>query len=335
MLLVLLSRRTGAAQRVGYWGVPQPGVSNPPASRVHNHLMRLPSPLQSPVDWLRTLVQNSYFWGGLGGLLLLGGVAYVLIDAVIMPSYTRHGVSVEVPDVESQPFQEAKERVERRDLRVKREVGRYNPNVPRETVVDQNPLPNSAVKPGRRVYLTVNAGEAPVVDIPDLNGISIREAKNRISSLGLKTGTIEPDSLPSPYPNTITRQRPEPGDSLKTGGVVDLWYSTGLGSDSVRVPNIEGRTVEQARTRLLEQRLRAIVVDPRSTDSDAPEDPAADTASVRRFVQRQGRTPSTKVRTGTEIRLFTTTDSTQVPAPDTISPDTTSQDTTTTDRSSL
>jgi beta-lactam-binding protein with PASTA domain len=184
------------------------------------------------------------------------------------------------------------------------------------------------------VYLTVNAGEAPVVSIPDLNGISIREAKNRISSLGLKTGTIEPDSLPSPYPNTITRQRPKPGDSLKTGGVVDLWYSTGLGADSVRVPNIEGRTVEQARQRLLDQRLRAIVVDPRSPDSDGSEDPSADTSSVTRYVQRQGRTPRTQVRTGTEIRLFTTTDSTQVPAPDTILQDTTSQDTTSQDTTS-
>lgn len=298
-------------------------------------IMRLPSPSQSPLDWLRALARNAYFWAGVAGLLLLGGGAYVLVDGVLMPSYTRHGVSVEVPDVESQPYQEAKERVEGRDLRVKREVGRYNPNVPRETVVDQNPLPNSAVKPGRRVYLTVNAGEAPVVSIPDLNGISIREAKNRISSLGLKAGTIEPDSLPSPYPNTITRQRPKPGDSLKTGGVVDLWYSTGLGADSVRVPNIEGRTVEQARQRLLEQRLRAIVVDPRSSDPDASEDPSADTSSVTRYVQRQGRTPRTQVRTGTEIRLFTTTDSTQVPAPDTLSQDTTSQDTTSGPGSSL
>jgi len=284
--------------------------------------MHLPSPFQSPLDWLRTLLRNAYFWGGLGGLLLLGGVAYFLVDAVIMPSYTRHGVSVEVPDVENRSFREAKKRVESRGLRVKREVGRFNPNVPRETVVDQNPLPNSDVKPGRRVYLTVNAGEAPVVSIPDLNGISIREAKNRISSLGLKTGTIEPDSLPSPYPNTITRQRPKPGDSLKTGGVVDLWYSTGLGSDSVQVPNVEGRTVKQARSRLMDRRLRAIVVDPRTPDADEAGVESADTSSARRFVRRQGRAPDTQVRTGTEIRLFTTDDSTQVPAPDTVSQDT-------------
>ena len=287
--------------------------------------MRLPSSLRTLLSWLRALLQNTYFWGGLSGLLLLGVGAYFLFDAVLMPSYTRHGVSVQVPNVESQSFLEAKRRVENQDLQVKRQVGRFNPNVPRETVVDQNPPPSSDVKPGRRVYLTVNAGEAPVVDIPDLNGISVREAKNRISSLGLSVGTVEPDSLPSPYPNTITRQRPEPGDSLKTGGTVDLWYSRGLGTDTVQVPSIAGRTVKRARGLLRAQKLRAIVVDPRTADPPDSARQPTDTSSSRRFVQRQGRAPDTKVRAGTEIRLFTTDDSTAVPEPDSIAQDTTAR----------
>jgi len=286
--------------------------------------MRLPTPLQAPLDWLRILFRNAYFWGGMGALLIIGVAAYFLIDAVLMPSYTRHGVSVQTPDVENHPFLKAKKRVENRGLLVERQVGQFNPNVPQETVVDQNPPPNANVKPGRRVYLTVNAGEAPMVSLPDLNGISVREAKNRIASLGLNVGTVQPDSLPSPYPNTITRQRPKAGDSLKAGGTIDLWYSTGLSTDTVQVPNIVGRTVEEARSRLRTQKLRAIVVDSRTADAPDPARQPADTMSVRRFVRRQGRAPNSKVRAGTEIRLFTTDDSTEVPAPDSLSQDTTS-----------
>lgn len=278
--------------------------------------MRLPPTLKTILEWLRTLFQNQYFWGGLGGLLLLGITAYVLIDAVIMPSYTRHGVSVQVPNVEDQPFSEAKERVESRNLTVKRQVGRYNPNVERETVVDQTPLPNSDVKPGRRVYLTVNAGDVPRVLVPDLSGISLREAENRIASLGLNTGTVEPDSIPSPYPNTITRQLPEPGDSLKQGAPVDLWYSTGLGTDTVQVPSVVGHTVEEGKRLLLQRNLRAVVVNSNPPESSQDAAQSADTSATQ-FVQRQGRGPDTQVRTGTEIRLFTTDDSTQVPDPET------------------
>lgn len=267
-------------------------------------------------NWLHTLLRNSYFWGGIGGLLLLGIGMYFLVDAVIMPSYTRHGVAVRVPDVKDRPFEKAKQLVQDRALTVKREVVRYNPNVAQNVVVDQNPPPNADVKPGRRVYLEVNAEEVPMVDVPDFNGISVREAKNRVSSLGLKVGTVGPDSIPSPYPNTITRQKPEPGDSLKKGGSVDLWYSTGLGTDTVQVPRVVGRTVEKAQRRLLRRKLRSVVVDPRTSGSTRDTPQSADTAATRRFVRRQSRAPDTRVRAGTEIRLFTTEDSTQVPDPE-------------------
>lgn len=245
---------------------------------------------------------------------MLALTMYFLIDAVIMPSYTRHGVAVQVPNVENRTFEEAKQRVQNRNLTVRRQIGPYNPNVDRETVVDQNPPANSDVKPGRRVYLTVNAGEVPMVDVPELTGRSVRDAKNRVSSLGLEAGRIEPDSIPSPYPNTITRQDPKPGDSLKRGGTVDLWYSTGLGTDTVQVPSVVGQAVQNARRLLFRQKLRSVIVDPRRPAS-APDTLDADTSATR-FVQRQGRGPNTEVREGTEIRLFTTDDSSSVPDPD-------------------
>lgn len=284
--------------------------------------MTLPRSFKAALDWLRTLFQNPYFWGGLGGLLVLCATMYFLVDAVIMPSYTRHGVAVRVPDVKNRSFEEAQRLVQNRSLKAKRQVGHYNPNIERETVLDQNPPPNSDVKPGRRVYLTVNAGEVSMVNVPDLNGLSIREAKNRVASFGLNVGSTKPDSIPSPYPNTVTGQHPEPGDSLKRGGTVDLWYSTGLGTDSVEVPNVVGQTAKQAQSFLIRQKLRSVIVDPRTSKS-TPETPQSrDTAATPQFVRRQGRLPNTKVRTGTEIRLFTTDDSTQIPDPDTSLEDT-------------
>lgn len=286
--------------------------------------MRLPRVLKAARNWLWTLLQNSYFWGGVGGLLVVGIVVYFLVDGVIMPSYTRHGVSVRVPDVEGRPFEEAVQLLENRNLQVERQVGRFNPRVERGLVVDQNPLPSSDVKPGRRVYLTVNAGEVPTVDLPDLNGISVREAKNRVTSLGLTVDTVKADTIPSPYPNTVTRQKPAPGDSLKKGSGVTLWYSTGLGEDAVRVPNVVGRPVEEARSILLRRKLRSIVVGSRSSEDTEKALQRADTSDVRQFVRRQGRAPDANVQAGTEIRLFTTEDSTLVPDPEPVIQDTTS-----------
>ena len=256
-------------------------------------------------------MKNLYFWGGIGGVLLIGLGAYLVVDGLIMPTYTRHDVSIRVPTVENRPFEEARSLMKERDLRVQRQVGRYNPNVERGIVVDQTPLPNSKVKPGRRVYLTVNAGELPSVRLPDLTGMSVREAKNRLSSLGLVVGTVQEDPIPSPYANTITKQAPTPGDSLKEGKTVNLWYSTGLGEEEVEVPNVVGYTIGDARDFLLRSELRSVVVDTNLTSTEArPKNVDVDSLEQEIYVRDQGRSPGSSVRAGTEIRLFTTTDET-------------------------
>jgi beta-lactam-binding protein with PASTA domain len=139
--------------------------------------------------------------------------------------------------------------------------------------------------------------------------MSVREAKNRLSSLDLEVGTVQEDPIPSPYANTITKQDPAAGDSLKEGKTVDLWYSTGLGAENVEVPNVVGYTVADARDFLLRNELRSVVVD---TDLSADETPSqdvdVDSLEQEIYVRRQGHAPGDSVRAGTEVRLFTTSD---------------------------
>lgn len=269
--------------------------------------MDLRASFWSALQWLRALARNLYFWGGIGGLLAVGFAVYLVVDAVIMPAYTRHDVSTRVPNVENVPFATADSLLTARNLQVERQVGRYNPNVDTGIVVDQTPLPSAKVKPGRRVYLTVNAGEVPTVRIPDLSGMSVREARNRIASADLKVDTVREDPIPSPYANTITKQDPPPGDSLKEGQPVELWYSTGLGEEQVEVPTVVGYTVAVARDFLLRRELRSVVVDTNlAADTDAGRPVDADSLERTIYVRRQGNSPGASVRAGTEIRLFTT-----------------------------
>jgi len=282
------------------------------------------SRFRSAFEWIRSLSVNPYFWGGLGVLAAVMVIVIFVVDAIIMPAYTRHDASVRVPKVENQPFEKAKTTLEDKQLDVRREVGRYNPNVGRGVVVDQNPLPNTTVKPGRRVYLTVNAGNVPTVTIPDLNGMSVREARNQVSAIGLTIDTIRADTIPSPYANTITRQSPTPGDSVKEGTSVKLWYSTGLADTTVAVPNVVGRSVANAQDALLKSKLRFVVVDTTTTEEGEGESaeqtdgtgPDAGLSGI--FVRRQGRAPGTQVRAGTEIRLFVTDDPVSIPPPDSV-----------------
>lgn len=247
--------------------------------------------------WIRTLLTNRYFWGGLVVLLAVGAGLYLLFNNVVMPAYTRHDVSVNVPGVVGEPFEEAQQALEERGLRVERIAGQYNPDLPRGVVSDQNPPPNSSVKPDRRVYLTVNIGRTPMVRVPSLEGSSVREARNRLQAVGLEVEDVRPDSIPSPYENTITRQEPASGDSLSRGESVTLWYSTGLGDEYVTVPDVTGLTVEEATEELLDLKLRSVLVRASGEETDESE-------SEDREVVRQSPEADTQIRQGGEIRLF-------------------------------
>lgn len=256
--------------------------------------------------YLWTLLTNLYFWAGLVLLALLALGAYALFDDVIMPEYTRYGVSVTVPEVAGVPIEKARNRLEERDLQVETLRKTFNPEVERGAVIEQNPQGGRSVKPGRRVYLTVNSGTEQKVSVPRVLDGSIREAKNRLRAAGLAVGTVKEDSLPSKYPNTITRQRPEPGDSLAQGEPVDLWYSPGLSDQYATVPDVTGMTVEEARQKLLGRKIRSVVVQPSEGDSGSaqpsPEDEQVDMSGM--TVTRQSRDPDTRVRQGFEVRLF-------------------------------
>lgn len=251
--------------------------------------MATPEFLQKPVKYLKSLATNTLFWAGIGVMAIVGIAGLLVVDNLIMPTYTRQDVAVSVPNVENMPYEQARQIIESFDLQPERIVHRFNPAVDRDVVVDQNPPPDARVKPGRHIYLSVNSGAVPTVTVPRVEGLALREAKNRMANAGLKVGSERPDPVPSPYENTVTRQSPSAGQTVDRGSSVTLWFSTGLGSEYVEVPDVVGKPVDEARAELLERKLRSVAVD---------------AASGTDIVTRQSRNPGTTVRQGFEIRLF-------------------------------
>jgi beta-lactam-binding protein with PASTA domain len=169
----------------------------------------------------------------------------------------------------------------------------YSPDEPAMVVLKQNPPPGAGVKPGRRVYLTINSGNAPRIEVPDLSFVSMREARSRLASNRLVLGLVFEDTLPAPFENTVTRQLPEAGDSVTVGTPIDIWISTGLGISFVEVPDITNMSAADAERMLLLTKLRLVVLE----DPDIP-------LSRRDTIARQQPDPGTEVRAGSEIHAF-------------------------------
>lgn len=261
------------------------------SSFLHNLLAHL----KSGLSYLRDLLRNIYFWGGLTVLVLVGLGSYFLFNNLIMPSYTRYDTQVRVPPVLNRTFEEAQQTLQSVGLRAERMESRFNPMMARDVVTEQSPKPNAMVKPGRRIYLKVNTGETPKVTVPRVEGMSRREAENLIYAARLEIEDILADSIPSPYRNTVTRQDPKAGETVEEKTPITLWISTGLGDRYTDVPDVTGMRIAEARAVLLRKNLRAVVVD--EENYEAPGDP---------IILRQSRDVGTRVREGFEIRLFIT-----------------------------
>lgn len=253
--------------------------------------------LSKTESYIRALLRNPYWWGGLILLTAFLGAGYVLVNHLLMPNLTRQGIHLQIPNVINRPYEQARNDLEALGLHVERIVQRYDPAFARDVVVDQNPPASALVKPDRHVYLTINSGELRHVVVSDVVGLSLREAVNRLRAQGLHIEETLPDSIPAPNRNTVTGQKPVAGDTLTEGASVSLWYSTGLGIGYSTIPDITGLGVHQAQDSLLNMQLRSIVI----SAPDSLSDPNAPDS----IVLRQSPAPGTRARAGFEVRLHT------------------------------
>lgn len=177
-------------------------------------------------------------------VLLLSGVALVL------KQITRHGESMSVPDITGMPFAEGVALLEQHQLRYVVSDSLFFEDRPPLSILEQNPAPQSKVKEGRIVYLTINSNTAPMVSLPDLMDVSLRQAQTLLQSTGLKTGRLiyKPDIAMNVVLSVeVNGKVVDASYKLPKGSKVDLVLGTGLGdSSSVAIPNLIGLTLQDA-----------------------------------------------------------------------------------------
>lgn len=124
--------------------------------------------------------------------MVLVGVALCIGLWVWMLQYTKHGESVEVPELKGMMLGDAEYVLEKLDLLAVVIDSAYVREKPAGVVLEQTPGAGSRVKSGREIYLTVNQKQTPTNTIPDIAGnCSRREAEARLRALGFKIGPME------------------------------------------------------------------------------------------------------------------------------------------------
>lgn len=123
-------------------------------------------------------------------LLVLGVATHLLLLLG-----TRHSAHRTVPDLTGIPLEEALGEARRQGLEIIVNDSLYVPAYDGGVVLDQLPEKGVGVKPGRKVYVTINSYRQKMVTVPYVAGRSLRQAKNmlEVAGLGIEQIVYRPD----------------------------------------------------------------------------------------------------------------------------------------------
>ena len=178
-------------------------------------------------------------------LCVIAVLALVLIFGakIFLNLFTRHGRELVVPDFSNLTVLEAEHLARKSHLRVAVTDSVFLKRMKKGAVYRQSPLPGSHVKKDKRITLTINANIGKMVTMPDLVGLSMRQAKAELLSRGLVLGKLV--YVQDMATNNVLKQiRGEeeimPGTMIESETVIDLVVGLNGYDASTYVPDVMG-----------------------------------------------------------------------------------------------
>lgn len=237
------------------------------------------------------------------GLLIAGAIIFLNL-------YTRHGKELEVPDFYGMSIAEATAGAALNDMTVEVTDSIYVSGLKPGAVYRQIPKAGSAVKKGRKIRLTINAFMPKTVLMPNLEGLSMRQARAELSTIGLNTGKLiyEEDIATNNVLGQMHKGREiAPGSRIRTGSTIDLVLGLNPSDNATFIPDMLGMNARNAVELLLESSLNIgeIIYDNTvRTNED----------SIKAVIYRQIPEPSEySIPFGAEAIIYLTTDITKIP----------------------
>lgn len=210
-----------------------PEVSAPPADRRHGPRF--------------TLLSSTIL---LSAIALAGG--FLVVNLVLMPSFTRQGAEVPVPELTGLSEMQAERALAEEELRLSKASEQWSPDVPRGFVMAQDPAAGSTVKRGRRVTVIVSLG-AQGTSVPLLTGETMRQAQAVIEGAGLRLGRVAHAWSDEMGRDLVLASDP-PGETLvDQETAVNLLVSLGPPPRSYVLPDLRGQDAASVARSLREE----------------------------------------------------------------------------------
>jgi beta-lactam-binding protein with PASTA domain len=238
----------------------------------------------------------------------IGGITVLLIlTFLILKVYTHHGQALPVPDFKGLTMEEVYKKAKKSKMRIEVSDSIFNNNLPKGTVIEQNPIVGFKVKKNRRIFLIVNAFNPEKVKMPNIVGVSHRQAEAVLKNAGLEIGRLI--HIPDIAVNNVLKQKYNSkeiteGEMLPKGSKIDLVLGMGLSNQKTQVPNLDHYSLEKAKNRMLRSALNigAIIYDESIETGE-------DSTSAKVWRQYPSFKENKLIRLGSTVDLWITVDS--------------------------
>ncbi len=204
----------------------------------------------------------------------------VAVGSTVTLTVSKGPKPVLVPDVVGLPKAEANQAIKAAGLTVG-ETAVVEDDAPQDTVLTQDPAPDSQVVKGSAVAYTVSSGPADVT-IPEVKDQPAEEAQAALEALGLEVEVAQKTNANVAAGDAV-KTAPAAGQSVAVGSTVTLTVSKG--PKPVLVPDVVGLPKAEANQAIKAAGLTvgetAVVEDDAPQDTVLTQDPAPDSQVVK------------------------------------------------------
>ena len=252
----------------------------------------------------RPLIANIIYMG-------IVGVAIIVAVYIGLKIGTRHGRVIEVPNFMGMVIDDANRIAENNDLKLIVRDSIFDVALPGGTIVDQlpkiSPLREVTVKPGRKIYVTINAYTRRKVDVPYVAKQTLRQALNQIERSGLTIAKLHytEDMTSTDYvtKQSVGNDEILPSTKLRApaGTGVTLHVSYQEKEQKTSTPRLVGLSLQQAKNTLWDNGLNVAEV--------VYDDSVDDLIACRKAkVYKQSSKIGTQLHRGSAVSLYLTCD---------------------------
>ncbi len=201
---------------------------------------------------------------GAGGVFATLALVVAISLACIfwIPSLGKNMNMVSVPDLTNKSLEEATQLLKERNLKIKIATGSDETGV----VINQNPISGKQAKKNSIVEVELASDEnqalpeGETVELLDFTGEYQTDVLIRIKELGLDTSAVEIKPQPDEIVEIgkVISQTPVGGSMVASGDPIVLYVSSGPDKkiQMTTVPDVKGRTLEEARSILSQSNLK-------------------------------------------------------------------------------